>query len=325
MTAYIVRRLGQAVPILLIVSFIGFVLIHATGDPLAAYTVDASLAGEDIARLREKYGLDEPVPVQYLNWLKNMLTGDWGRSYYNREKVSTLFFDWFPNTVLLVGVSYTGTLIISVVLGIITATRQYSLLDHVITTVSFIGISMPSFWLGLMLIYALAVRPKSAGLPYYLPVGGMYDVRAGPSVSQFLSHVILPAFTLSFVQAARYVRYIRSAILEQLHQDYVRTARSKGLRERVVLVRHVFRNALLPVLTLVGLSLPYLLSGSIVVESIFAWPGMGRLFWRAAERVDIPVLMATLMFVSTLIVLVQIVTDILYTAVDPRIRYGRHK
>lgn len=325
MTAYVVRRLGQAVPILLIVSFIGFTLIHATGDPLAAYTVDASLTGEDIARLREKYGLNEPVPIQYLNWLKNMLTGDWGRSYYNREKVSTLFFDWFPNTLLLVAVSYTGTLLVSTVIGIITATRQYSLFDHVVTTVSFIGISMPSFWLGLMLIYALAVRPKAAGLPYYLPVGGMYDVRAGPSASQFLWHVILPAFTLSFVQTARYVRYIRSAILEQLHQDYVRTARAKGLKERIVLARHVFRNALLPVLTLAGLSLPYLLSGSIVIESIFAWPGMGRLFWRAAERVDIPVLMATLMFVSALIVLVQLITDILYTAVDPRIRYGEHK
>ena len=323
MTSYAIRRVLQAIPTLLIISFIGFMLIHSTGDPLAAYTVDASLTAEDIAELRARYGLDKPVPVQYLNWLKNMLTGDWGRSFYWREKVSVLFFDWLPNTLLLVAVSYSMTLIVAIVLGIVTATHQYSWLDHVVTTISFAGISMPSFWLGLMLIYGLAVLPKTAGWSVYLPVGGMFDVRGDPSLKQFLWHVILPAFTLSFVQAARYVRYIRSAILEELNQDYVRTARAKGLRERIVLVVHVFKNALLPVITLVGLSLPYLLSGTIVIESIFAWPGMGRLFWRAAERVDIPVLMASLMFVSTTNVVVQLLTDLAYAAIDPRIRYDR--
>jgi peptide/nickel transport system permease protein len=320
MTAYVVRRLIQAVPIILIVSIVGFAIIQATGDPLAAYTVDASLTGDDIARLRAKYGLDQPVPVQYLNWLKNLLTGDWGRSFYTKKPVIEMVFDWLPNTILLASVSYSMTLTVAIVLGIITAVRQYSLFDHIVTGISFVGIATPSFWMGLMLIFILAVRPKAAGLPY-LPVGGMFDPRVGETLPQVLWHVILPAFTLSFVMTASYIRYIRSSILEELHLDYVRTARSKGLKERIVFVRHVLKNALLPLLTLIGLSIPSLLSGTIVIESMFAWPGMGRLFWRAAERVDIPILMALLMLVSVLTVLSSIVTDILYAAVDPRIRY----
>jgi peptide/nickel transport system permease protein len=320
MTAYVVRRLIQAIPIILIVSIVGFAIIQATGDPLAAYTVDASLTGDDIARLRAKYGLDQPVPVQYLNWLKNMLTGDWGRSFYTKKPVIEMVFDWLPNTILLASVSYSMTLTVAIVLGIITAVRQYSLFDHIVTGISFVGIATPSFWMGLMLIFILAVRPKAAGLPY-LPVGGMFDPRVGETLPQVLWHVILPAFTLSFVMTASYIRYIRSSILEELHLDYVRTARSKGLKERIVFARHVLKNALLPLLTLIGLSIPSLLSGTIVIESMFAWPGMGRLFWRAAERVDIPILMALLMLVSVLTVLSSIVTDILYAAVDPRIRY----
>ena len=321
MTAYIIRRLIQAVPIIMIVSIVGFAIIQATGDPLAAYTVDSSLTKDDIARLRAKYGLDQPVPVQYLNWLKNMLIGDWGRSYYTKMEVKALVFDWLPNTILLAGVSYIMTLSMSTVLGIVTAVRQYSLFDHVITAISFVGIATPSFWMGLMLIIVLAVRPKAAGLPY-LPVGGMFNPRVGESLPQVVWHVILPAFTLSFVMTASYIRYIRSSVLEELHLDYVRTARSKGLKERVIFARHVLKNALLPLLTLIGLSVPSLLSGTIVIEAMFAWPGMGRLFWQAAERVDIPVLMALLMFVSVMTVLSSIVTDILYAAADPRIRYS---
>jgi peptide/nickel transport system permease protein len=321
MTAYVMRRLIQAVPIIMIVSVIGFVIIQATGDPLAAYTVDSSLTRDDIARLRAKYGLDQPIPIQYLNWLKNMLTGDWGRSFYTKMEVRDLVFDWLPNTILLAVISYAMTLTAAIILGIVTAVRQYSLLDHIVTGISFVGIATPSFWMGLMLIILLAVRPKVAGLPY-LPVGGMFDPRVGETLPQVVWHVILPAFTLSFVMTARYIRYIRSSILEELHLDYVRTARSKGLKERVVFARHVLKNAFLPLLTLIGLSIPSLLSGTIVIESMFAWPGMGRLFWRAAERVDIPVLMALLMLVSVLTILSSIVTDVLYAAVDPRIRYS---
>ncbi len=321
MTAYVVRRLLQTIPIILIISLFGFMIISATGDPLAAYTVDASLSGEDIARLRAKYGLDQPVPIQYLNWLRNLVVGDWGRSFYTKKLVFDMVIETLPNTLLLVTVSYTATLIAAVILGIVTAVRQYSLLDHGITLVSFVGIAMPDFWLGLLLITAFAIQPKAAGLPY-MPVGGMFDHRVGKTVPQVAWHVILPAFALSFSMTARYVRYVRSSILEELSLDYVRTARSKGMRESLVMVRHVLKNALLPLLTLIGLNIPNLLSGTIVIESIFAWPGMGRLFWTAASRVDIPILMAMLMFVSILTVFSAVVTDVLYAVVDPRIRYS---
>ena len=321
MTAYVVRRLLQTIPIILIISLFGFMIISATGDPLAAYTVDASLSGEDIARLRAKYGLDQPVPIQYLNWLRNLVVGDWGRSFYTKKLVFDMVIETLPNTLLLVTVSYTATLIAAVILGIVTAVRQYSLLDHGITLVSFVGIAMPDFWLGLLLITAFAIQPKAAELPY-MPVGGMFDHRVGKTVPQVAWHVILPAFALSFSMTARYVRYVRSSILEELSLDYVRTARSKGMRESLVMVRHVLKNALLPLLTLIGLNIPNLLSGTIVIESIFAWPGMGRLFWTAASRVDIPILMAMLMFVSILTVFSAVVTDVLYAVVDPRIRYS---
>jgi peptide/nickel transport system permease protein len=309
------------VPLLLIISFIGFAIVQATGDPLAAYTVDASLTSDDIARLRAHYGLDRPLPVQYLTWLRNMATGNWGTSYYTREDVVDMVLDRLPNTLILVAISYTVILSSAIVLGVVSAVRQYSLLDHLITGVSFVGIAIPSFWLGLMLIVVFSVKTKAAGLPYF-PVGGMYDQRVGETVAQVLWHAVLPAFTLAVVVTARYVRYIRAAILEQIRLDYVQTARAKGLRERLVLRRHVFKNALLPLVTLIALDVPSLLSGTIVIESIFAWPGMGRLFWSAAERTDIPVLMATMLIVATLTVLSNLLADVLYAVVDPRIHYS---
>jgi peptide/nickel transport system permease protein len=305
----------QAVPLLLIISFIAFAIVQATGDPLAAFTVDASLTADDIARLRARYGLDQPMPLQYLSWLGNMLRGDWGTSYYTRENVVDMVLD------RLVGIAYTVILVSAVILGIISAVRQYSWLDHLITGGSFVGIAIPSFWLGLMLIVLFSVRFKAAGLPYF-PVGGMYDQRVGETVPQVLWHATLPALTLAVVITARYVRYIRSAILEQIQADYVRTARAKGLPELVVMLRHVFKNALLPLITLIALDVPSLLSGAIVIESIFAWPGMGRLFWSAATRTDIPVLMATMLLVSVLTVIANLLADALYAVVDPRIRFN---
>lgn len=321
MYTYIIKRLVQIIPLLVIVSLIGFALIQATGDPLAAFTVDASLTGEDLTRLRAKYGLDQPLPVQYFNWLKNFIKGDWGTSYYAREAVIDMVFDRLPNTLILVVISYLLTLIVAVILGILSAVKQYSFSDHFITGVSFIGIAMPSFWLGLMLLVVFSVRFKEWGLPY-TPVGGMFNLRVGISVSQVLWHAILPAFTLSFVMIAKYTRFIRSSMLEQITKDYIRTARSKGLPEYKIFTRHALKNVLLPIITLIGLDVPRLLSGTIVIESIFSWPGMGRLFWLAAERTDIPILMATLMFVAVLTAASNLLADIFYAVVDPRIRYS---
>jgi peptide/nickel transport system permease protein len=321
MRTYILKRVIQAIPLLFLISFIVFLSIQATGDPLAAYTVDASLTSDDIARLKAKYGLDQPVPIQYLNWLKNMVTGNWGTSYFTRESVVDMFLERLPNTLILFAVSYGLILIVALVLGILTAVRQYSLFDYSVTALSFLGIATPSFWLGLMLIYFFAVRLKTWGLPS-LPVGGMYDLSEGKTLAEVSRHVILPAVTLSVVVCARYVRYIRSSILEQLQLDYVRTASAKGLRSRTVLFRHILKNVLLPLITLVGLDLPNFLSGTIVIESIFAWPGVGRLFWSAAERTDIPVLMAIMLFVAVMTVLFNLIADIFYAVVDPRISYS---
>ncbi len=321
MRTYILKRVIQALPLLLLISFVVFLSIQATGDPLAAYTVDASLTSDDIARLKAKYGLDQPVPIQYMNWLRNMATGNWGTSYFTRENVVDMFLERLPNTLILFAVSYVMILVVALFLGILTAVRRYSLLDYTVTALSFLGIATPSFWLGLMLIYLFAVRLKAWGLPS-LPVGGMYDLNIGKTFPEVMRHVILPSLTLSVVVCARYVRYIRSSILEELQLDYTRTAAAKGLRSRIVLFRHVLKNVLLPLITLVGLDLPNFLSGTIVIESIFSWPGVGRLFWSAAERTDIPVLMAVMLFVALMTVLFNLIADIFYAVVDPRISYS---
>jgi peptide/nickel transport system permease protein len=321
MVRYLARRLVQTIPLLLLISFIAFGIIQLTGDPLAAYTMETALSSEDIARLRAYYGLDQPVYVQYLSWLGNLARGDWGTSYVAHRPVLELILQRLPNTLMLVAASYTLILVVSIVLGIYTAVRQYSWVDHLVTALAFVGISIPSFWLGLILLVLFAVTTRNLGLPYF-PAGGMYDLRVGPTVPQVLWHLVLPAVTLATVVTANYIRYIRASMLEVLHNDYVRTARAKGLRNGVILRRHAFRNAAIPLVTLIGLDLPRFLSGSLVVEAIFAWPGLGRLFWEHAERTDIPVLMAIMMLTAAMVVFFNLLADVAYAFLDPRIRYG---
>ena len=321
MARYLARRLVQTVPLLLLISIIGFGIIQLTGDPLAAYTMETALSGEDIARLRAYYGLDQPVYVQYLNWLGNLARGDWGTSYVAHRPVLDLILQRLPNTLMLVAASYALILTVSIVLGIYTAIRQYSWVDHLVTGLAFVGISIPSFWLGLILLVVFAVSTRNLGLPYF-PAGGMYDLSVGPTAPQVLWHLVLPAVTLATVVTANYIRYIRASMLEVLHNDYVRTARAKGLPNGVILRRHAFRNAAIPLVTLIGLDLPRFLSGSLVVEAIFAWPGLGRLFWEHAERTDIPVLMAIMMLTAAMVVFFNLLADVAYAFLDPRIRYG---
>jgi peptide/nickel transport system permease protein len=320
MGRYVARRAVEALPLLLLVSIILFAIIQLTGDPLAAYTVDSTLTGEDLIRLRHYYGLDQPVPIQYVHWLGNVLTGNWGTSFVSNMSVAELIAQRLPNTLLLVAGAYSLILVAAVVLGTLTAVHQYSPFDHLVTTLAFVGISIPSFWLGLLLLIFFAVQTRNLGLPYF-PAGGMYDLTVGPTVPQVLWHMVLPSITLATVVTAGYIRYVRASMLEVIGQDYVRTARAKGLAEGVVLRRHAFKNAAIPLVTLMGLDLPRFLSGSVVVESIFAWPGMGRLFWEEAQRTDIPVLMAVLMFTSVLVVVFNLLADIAYAYLDPRIRY----
>ena len=320
MGRYVARRAIEAVPLLLLVSIVLFGIIQLTGDPLAAYTVDSTLTAEDIARLRHFYGLDQPLPLQYLHWLGNVLTGNWGTSFVSNLPVAELLAQRLPNTLLLVLSAYSMILVAAVVLGTYSAVHQYSPFDHLVTTLAFVGISIPSFWLGLLLLIFFAVQTRNLGLPYF-PAGGMYDLAIGPTIPQVAWHLVLPSITLATVVAAGYIRYVRASMLEVIRQDYVRTARAKGLSEAVLLRRHAFKNAAIPLVTLIGLDLPRFLSGSVVVESIFAWPGMGRLFWEEAQRTDIPVVMAVLMFTSVLVIVFNLLADVAYAYLDPKIRY----
>ena len=320
MAAFLLQRFGQSMLLLLLVSMIGFSLIQATGDPMAAYNASPSVSAVDVQRLREAYGLDRPVYVQYFYWLKALVSGDWGRSFVAQQPVLDMLRQRFPNTVILVAAAYLLTIVVSVTFGVLSALKQYSLFDHLVTGLSFIGLSMPVFWLGLMLMGLFAVQFKLWGLPY-LPTGGMYPVATGPSAGALAIHLILPSVTLAAAMIARYIRYVRASMLEIIHQDYIRTARAKGLSERVVLTRHAFKNAAIPIVTLAGVDLPLLLSGTVVTESIFAWPGMGRLFFDHSLQVDVPVLMGVLLVSSTMVIVGNLFADVTYAWLDPRIRY----
>ncbi|GIV69379.1 ABC transporter permease [Caldilinea sp.] len=343
MTRYIIRRILQAIPLLFIISVILFALMMNMGDPLATLGGRQPPRGEDRLRLARQLGLDQPIYMQYVFWLigndwmmfdttgdgapnaygtrRGILRGDWGTSLVTRRPVVEMIWQRLPNTLLLMGTAQVVIIVFSLAIGVYSALRQYSVADNVITTGAFIGYSMPIFWLALMLMYIFAVNFKKWGLPYF-PTVGMYDPAVGRTFGQVVWHMALPVATLSVTAIAAYSRYIRASMLEVINQDYIRTARSKGLPERLILWRHALKNASLPLVTLIGLDLPLLLAGAVVTERIFAWPGMGRLFLDHVERADYPVLMGILMLVSVAVVVFQILTDIVYTYLDPRIRYS---
>jgi len=332
----------QAIPLLLIISVILFVLTNEMGDPLASFGGRRRIRSDDRERLTRKLGLDKPILVQYAIWLvgndwmkvdidgdgipdeygtrKGVLRGDFGKSFMEKRPVLEIIKERVSNTLLLMLTCEVVILIFSLLIGIYSALRQYSTLDYIFTAFSFIGYSMPIFWLALILMYIFAVNFKRWGLPYF-PTIGMYDLAVGRTVGQIAWHMALPVATISIMSVAGYSRYVRSQMLEVINQDYIRTAYAKGLPERMVIMGHALKNAALPLVTIVGMDLPLLLSGAVVTESIFAWPGMGRLFWSAAQDTDIPVLMGILIIISALVVIFQIITDITYTLLDPRIRY----
>ena len=342
MTRYIIRRLLQAIPLLIILSAMLFFMANEMGDPLASFGGRQRIKSADRERLTRQLGLDKPISVQYLIWLvgndwmmvdsdgdgtpdeygtrKGIIRGDFGSSFMEKRPVLEIISERFKNTMILMLTAEVVILTLSLVIGIYSALRQYTVIDNVVTTISFIGFSMPVFWLALILMYLFAVNFKKWGLPYF-PTIGMYDLAVGPTISQIAWHLVLPVTTISVISVAGYSRYVRSQMLEVISQDYIRTAYAKGLPERMVLLGHALKNASLPLVTIVGLDLPFLISGAVVTESIFAWPGMGRLFWDAVQDSDIPVLMGILVIIALLVVVFQIITDVAYTFLDPRIRY----
>ena len=317
MNRYILRRLLQAVPLLFGISVASFAILKAVpGGPLAAYEASPDFTDEDLRRLEHTLGLDQPVPIQYLNWLSRFLVGDWGYSFVSHQPVLVLIGERLPNTVYLMGTVFVTVLLIAIPVGVLTAVKQYSWFDHVVTGSTFAFLSTPTFWLGLLLIIFFGLQLR------WLPLGGMATPGAAFDVSDRLRHLILPVATIALVQLGSHVRYLRASMLETIHQDYMRTARSKGLREPVVVLRHALKNASIPLVTVVALDIPELFAGALVTEQIFGWPGMGRLFWDAATRLDYPILMGILAVSSTLIVLANLLADVVYGYLDPRIRYA---
>jgi len=342
MGRYVTRRLLQAIPLLIIISVILFVLMQNVGDPLATMGGRRPTRSADRERLRRQLGLDKPVLVQYFYWLvgndwskvdldgdgvaetqgtrKGVLRGDFGTSLKKRQPATELIGERLPNTLLLMGAYELVVIIGALAIGIYSAVRQYSLFDHVVTGVSFVLYSMPIFFIALLSMYIFAVSFKRWGLPF-LPTVGMFEPAAGKTLSQVAWHLVLPVLSLALISLAGYSRFMRSSMLEVLSQDYVRTAKSKGLERRYILFVHALKNAALPIVTIIGLDLPTLLGGAIVTERIFGWPGMGRLFFDSVSDVDTPVVMAILMMVSVAVILFQLLTDIAYAWLDPRIRY----
>ncbi|MBM3145864.1 MAG: ABC transporter permease [Chloroflexi bacterium] len=343
MTRYIIRRILQAIPLLFIISVLLFVLMINTGDPLATMGGRKATRPEDRARLARQLGLDQPIYKQYIYWLigndwalidmdgdgiletpgsrLGVLRGDFGNSLISRGKaVIEIIWDRLPNTLILMIPAEIIVIIVSLIVGIYSALRQYSLIDHTVTALSFIGYSMPIFFVALVSMYIFGVNFKRWGLPY-LPTVGMFDPKMGKTTVQIIWHMILPIFSMTVITAAGYSRFVRSQMLEVISEDYIRTARSKGLPQRLVISRHALKNAALPLVTIVGLDVPLLLAGAVVTETIFAWPGMGRLFIDHLSRSDTPVVMGILMMISVAVVFSQLITDIIYAWLDPRIRY----
>lgn len=312
MSRYIAGRLAQGVILLCLISMAIFAVIHKTpGGPalLNNPDIDPAVAREH----RQALGLDDPIPVQYARWLQNVLRGNLGKSYQHSLPTVGLIADRIPNTLLLSGTALLLAVAVAIPLGVISAVYRYSAADYAATVAAFFGVSIPIFWLGILLIIVFSVQLG------WLPSAGMVTVGAPFSIGDLLRHLIMPAVVLSTFPLAQLTRYTRSSMVEVLGHDYIRTARSKGLAEVMVLARHAMRNALVPVVTVLGVLIPRLLSGAVITEAIFAWPGLGRLAVDSAIQRDYPVIMGVTLLVSVMVIISNLITDLVYVALDPRI------
>ncbi len=313
--AYLTRRVISTIPLLLGVSIILFtVLLLAPGGPTDVYADIPGVSAESLANLKRELGLDQPIPVQYLRWVSAFARGQWGFSIRSGQPVLETALERIGPTLLLGGTAFALALVVALPLGVFSALRRYTTIDYIFTFLSFLGISMPIFWLALMLQAFFAVNLR------ILPSAGMETI-GSDDLWDRLRHLILPASILAVANIASWGRFVRASMLDVLGLDYVRTARAKGLSERTVTYRHALRNALIPVVTIIALDFAGIVSGAVITETIFAWPGMGRLFIESMNGRDYPVLMALLMIGSFALVVTNLLTDLVYAAIDPRIRY----
>jgi peptide/nickel transport system permease protein len=318
-----VRRSLQAIPLLILISIILFVIVNnAPGGPLGPYLQNPHITPADIARLKHNLGLDRPLYVRYWFWLWQVIHGDFGWSTSNAEPVLPAIAQRIPATLLLMGCSFLVALVIGMSAGIFSAVLPYSVWDYTITAFAFFGQSMPVFWLALMLQLGLAVNgiPLPAGYMIRLPSAGISTYETF-NFGDRVEHLVLPVITLAFLSLALYARFTRSSMLEVLSADYIRTAAAKGLPFRTILLKHGLKNGLIPIVTIIAISIPSLIAGAVVTETIFAWPGMGRLFIEALQQSDIALLMGYLCIVAVMVVFCNLFADVAYAWLDPRVKY----
>ena len=304
MVKYLVRRVLQIIPVLLIISLVVFLLVHLSGDPTSTM-LPPTASDEERDLLRESLGLNEPLPVQYWIFVSNAVKGDFGTSYRYRTPAFDLAIERIPASVQLAGVALLFSILLAIPLGILSAQYRNSVFDLIISGISALGRAMPGFWVAIMLILTLAVQHE------IFPVSGRGTIM----------HLILPAITLSFSTAATIIPLIRSNMLDIMHQDYIRTARSKGLKERMVVCKHAFKNALVPVVTIVALQIPGLIGGALITETVFAWPGLGQLLVQSITNRDMSVVQVCIFIIALITLIANLIADIVYCLIDPRIKY----
>lgn len=321
---YVVRRTLQNIPLLLLVSVILFSILQAApGGPLTPYLQNPHITEADIIRLKHNLGLDQPAYIQYFHWLAKVVTGDFGWSLSNSEPVAQAIWDRFPATIELMGASFVVSVVLGVTFGIISAIKQYSWVDYLITTFAFFGQSMPVFFFALMLqlLFAVYGVPLPFGYKLQLPSAGISESDTF-ILADRLRHLVLPTVVLSLLFIAQYSRFMRSSMLEVIRTDYMRTAAAKGVSRTAVILKHGLKNALIPLVTIIALTLPGLVAGAVVTETIFAWPGMGRLFINALGQFDFALLMGYMLLVSALVVFCNLLADVCYAWLDPRVKYS---
>lgn len=315
MRQYVIRRIFSTVPVLLGVTVCVFLMVHLIpGDP-ARQIVGQDATEEQVRMVRQQLGLDQPLPTQYLSYLGNVLRGHLGNSLRTRGPVSRELSSRFPYTAVLAGGGVVVAGLGGIVLGVVSAVRQYSVIDHACMILALVGVSMPTFWIGIMFVWLFAVHLR------WFPPSGV-PAAADLLNPAYAKNLVLPIATIAWTVVAMGTRLTRSTMLEVIRQDYVRTARAKGLSERVVIYKHALRNAILPVVTYIGLQFGFLLGGAVVTESIFAWPGMGRYLLTAIQDRDYPVIQSSILVFSFIFVMLNLVVDVVYALIDPRISYN---
>ena len=316
MIKYVIKRLFYAIPVFLGITFTVYLLINlAPGGPLSILAASGEMSLSDLEALKASLGLDKPVLVRYFLWLADLLHGNLGTSYRTSQDVSMMIGQRIIPSLLLTGTGIIGAIIIGIPLGVVSAYKPNSIWDHISTFVAFIGASVPNFFLSLLLIYVLAVKMK------LFPTSGMYSAGTGGDWKDLLYHLALPAFVCGIQPIGNYIKQTKSSVLEVLNEEYIKTARSKGLRNVVIVIKHAFRNSLIPIVTTLSLSVPFLIGGAVVTEQIFAWPGIGSLMITAITSRDYPVIMGVAVLICVVVLVVNLILDLIYAALDPRIKF----